>query len=176
MSSLGGSYNYYGDFDVQSQGYLLIVSYWEYIVSMTMDISLPMPKVSMKRVWLCVGEEEFRLVSKMITLRYDPLWLNTAVTLKLTKRVDFLMAQQIRQRLLLISARAWCSVKFTTTSSSSNEYVINACVVTDRMLKARDSTAEERGKICPQEAYILIRWRIKDNEYTCKRSTAPSEY
>lgn len=26
MSSLGGSYNYYGDFDVQSQGYLLIVS------------------------------------------------------------------------------------------------------------------------------------------------------
>lgn len=56
MSSLGGSYNYYGDFDVQSQGYLLIVSYWEYIVSMTMDISLPMPKVSMKRVWLCVGE------------------------------------------------------------------------------------------------------------------------
>lgn len=56
MSSLGGSYNYYGDFDVQSQGYLLIVSYWEYILSIAMDSSLPMPKVSMKRVWLCVGE------------------------------------------------------------------------------------------------------------------------
>lgn len=56
MSSLGGSYNYYGDFDVQSQGYLLIVSYWEYTVSMTMDFSHSVPEVSMKRVWLCVGE------------------------------------------------------------------------------------------------------------------------
>lgn len=43
----------YGDFDVQSQGYLLIVSYWEYIVSMTMDISAHAQSEYEKSVALC---------------------------------------------------------------------------------------------------------------------------
>ena len=49
-----------------------------------------------------------------------------------------------------------CEVKWALErSSSSNEYVINACVVTDRMLKARDSVAEKRGEISALRKHIF---------------------
>lgn len=88
MSSLGGSYNYYGDFDVQS--HIRITSK---LLRIHCKYDNGYLSAHAQSIWKECGfvleKEEFRLVSKMITLRYDPIWLNTAVTLKLTKRVDF---------------------------------------------------------------------------------------
>lgn len=123
-------------------------------------------------------KERFRLVSKMIKLRYELLWLSKIVTVqstRCTKRAEFPMTQQIRQEATSDFSRA-CIGKTCNTKLLIQWVCIECLFSTRPPAESQEFHSREEGQnLCPQEAYILIGWQTKDNEYINKQSITASD-